>query len=428
MRCPPRSGAGDRWSGDRRGHRRSVHAADAAQGHYGAGRQIRRVARERAAAPQQDCADGHFGQSTRDGVIPITESSVSVFTIPTDEPESDGTLEWTSTTIVIAEVKAGRVSGLGYTYGHRAIALLIKDMLLPLLRGRDAMDVMGNWVAMTRAIRNQGRPGISSMAIAAVDAALWDVKARLLDLPLVALIGAVRESVPVYGSGGFTSYSIDRLQRQLAGWVERGIGAVKMKVGRVPTDDDRRVRSAREAIGDQAGLFVDANGAYSARQAIAHAESFADSRVTWFEEPVSSDDLEGLRSVRDRAPARMDITAGEYGYDLYYFRRMLEAGAVDVLQADATRCAGITGFLQVGALCDAYNVPLSSHTASALHVHPCCAVARVRHVEHFHDHERIERMLFDGCPELVDGSLRPDLSRPGFGIELKRADASRYAA
>jgi len=266
------------------------------------------------------------------------------------------------------------------------------------------------------------------MAIAAVDAALWDVKARLLDLPLVKLLGAVRDAVPVYGSGGFTSYSIERLQRQLAGWVERGIRAVKMKVGRVPADDHARVRAARAAIGPASGLFVDANGAYSVKQALAHAEAFAEEGVTWLEEPVSSDDLDGLRAVRDRAPATMEVAAGEYGYDLYYFRRMAEAGAIDVVQADATRCAGVTGFLQVAALCDAYNLPLSSHTASALHAHPCCAVARVRHVEHFHDHERIERMLFDGIPAVVDGSLRPDLSRPGFGFELKRADARRYAA
>ena len=361
-------------------------------------------------------------------MIPITESAVSVFTIPTNGRESDGTLEWTSTTMVLVEIKAGRVPGLGYTYGDKAIASLISDMLLPLLRGRDAMDVTGTWVAMTRAIRNQGRPGIASMAIAAVDAALWDLKARLLDVPLVKLLGAVREAVPVYGSGGFTSYSVDRLQRQLAGWVDRGIRAVKMKVGRTPADDPLRVRMAREAIGEETDLFVDANGAYTATQALIYADAFAEARVTWFEEPVSSDDLDGLRFVRERAPFGMDVAAGEYGYDLYYFRRMAEAGAVDVLQADATRCAGITGFLQVGALCDAYNLPLSSHTASALHVHPCCAVPRVRHLEHFHDHERIERMLFDGLPELVNGMLRPDLSRPGFGIELKRADASRYAA
>lgn len=361
-------------------------------------------------------------------MIPITESSVAAFTVPTEGPESDGTLEWTSTTIVIVEAKAGRVSGLGYTYGDTAVATLIRDLLFPLLRGRDVMDVTGSWVAMTRAIRNQGRPGIASMAIAAVDAALWDLKARLLNLPLVKLLGAVRDQVPVYGSGGFTSYPVDRLQRQLAGWVNRGIRAVKMKVGRSPSEDGLRVQMARQAIGPEAELFVDANGAYSARRALAHANAFAEAGVTWFEEPVSSDDLEGLRFVRERAPAGMDVAAGEYGYDLYYFRRMAEAGAVDVLQADATRCAGITGFLQVGALCDAYNLPLSSHTASALHVHVCCAVPRLRHLEHFYDHERIERMLFDGVPVLVDGMLRPDLSRPGFGLELKRADAARYAA
>jgi L-alanine-DL-glutamate epimerase-like enolase superfamily enzyme len=361
-------------------------------------------------------------------VIPVTESSVSVYTIPTDGPESDGTLEWTSTTIVIVEVRAGAAAGLGFTYGHRATATLVSDMLLPLIRGRDAMDVAGAWIAMTRAIRNQGRPGIASMAIAAVDAALWDLKARLLDVPLVTLLGAVREAVPVYGSGGFTSYSLDRLQRQLAGWVERGIARVKIKVGRTPADDGHRVAAAREAIGCDVELMVDANGAYDRTQALAHAEAFAKAGVVWFEEPVSSDDLEGLRFLRDRAPAGMDIAAGEYGYDLYYFRRMLDAGAVGVLQADATRCAGITGFLQVGALCDAYNMPLSSHTASALHVHPCCALGRVRHLEHFHDHERIERMLFDGVPTLEQGMMRPDLSRPGLGLELKRADASRYAA
>jgi L-alanine-DL-glutamate epimerase-like enolase superfamily enzyme len=361
-------------------------------------------------------------------VTPIRDPKVSVYTVPTDGPESDGTLEWTSTTIVIVELSAGGVTGLGYTYGHKATAALISDMLFSIVSDRDAMDVAGAWIAMTRAIRNQGRPGIASMAIAAVDVALWDLKARLLRIPLVTLLGQVRDRVPVYGSGGFTSYSVERLQHQLADWVARGISRVKMKVGRDSTEDDQRVSAARSAIGPSADLFVDANGAYSRKAALAHAETFADAGVTWFEEPVSADDLEGLRLLRDRAPAGMDITAGEYGYDQYYFRRMLDAGAVDVLQADATRCAGITGLLQAGALCDAYNVALSSHTASSLHLHPCCAIGRVRHLEHFYDHERIERMLFDGAPEPVDGVLRPDLSRPGLGLELKHADASRYAA
>ena len=266
------------------------------------------------------------------------------------------------------------------------------------------------------------------MAIPAVDLALWDLKARLLNLPLATLLGAVRNSVTIYGSGGFTSYSEEQLQRQLAGWVEQGISRVKMKIGRDAARDIRRVRVAREAIGPKTKLFVDANGAYSRKQALDQAGKFADMNVSWFEEPVSSDDLAGLRLIRDRGPAGMDIAAGEYGYDSGYFRRMLAAGAVDVLQADATRCGGITGFLQASALCEAHHLPLSAHTAPSVHTHVGCAAAPLRHLEYFHDHVRIENMLFDGVLSPVNGNLSPDLSRPGMGIEFKRSDAQRFAA
>jgi L-alanine-DL-glutamate epimerase-like enolase superfamily enzyme len=233
--------------------------------------------------------------------------------------------------------------------------------------------------------------------------------------------------VPVYGSGGFTSYSDRELQTQLARWVEAGIGSVKMKVGREPGRDVERVGLARAAIEATTSLFVDANGAYERKQALALAERFAAHGVSWFEEPVSSDDLDGLRLLRDRGPAGMAIAAGEYAYDLPYFRRMLSAGAVDVLQADATRCAGITGFLQAGALAAAFSVPMSAHTAPALHLAPCCAIERVQHIEYFHDHVRIERALFDGAPALQNGRLSADLSQPGLGLTFKRADAGRYA-
>ena len=360
--------------------------------------------------------------------VPIERLAVSVFVVSTDFPEADGTLAWDKTTLVVVEATGGGKQGLGYTYADTATALLIKDFLTPIVIGSDAMAVAGTWAAMNQAIRNLGRPGIVSMAIAAIDSALWDLKARLLDLPLVTLLGAVRETVPVYGSGGFTSYSLEQLQEQLGGWFNEGISRVKMKVGTHPSEDVDRVRAAREAIGKKTELFVDANGAYSRKQALAFGEKFqADFGVSWFEEPVPSDDLEGLRLLRDRAPAGMDIAAGEYGYDLIYFRRMLEAGAVDVLQADATRCAGITGFLRAATLCEANSIPLSAHCAPSLHAHPCCAATPVRHVEYFHDHVRIEHMLFDGALTPVDGELRPDLSRPGIGLELKRSDAARFA-
>ncbi len=368
--------------------------------------------------------------STRFGSekVAIENLVVSAFTVPTDFPESDGTITWDKTTIVIVEAIAGGKRSLGYTYADVATAKLIDELLKDIVIGKDAMNVPGFWKEMVHSIRNLGRPGIASMAISAVDNALWDLKARLLDLPLVTLLGAVREGAPVYGSGGFTSYSREQLQRQLGDWVAEGIPRVKMKIGRNPADDPTRVADAREAIGTDTELFVDANGAYSRTEAMAMAAIFAsESGVTWFEEPVSSDDLEGLNFVRNRAPLGMDIAAGEYGYDSWYFRHMLEANAVDVLQADATRCAGITGFMRVGALIEARSMELSAHCGPSMHVHPCCALNSFRHLEYFHDHVRIEHMFFDGALTPVKGILYPDLTRPGMGLELKRSDAAQYA-
>jgi len=360
---------------------------------------------------------------------PVEELEVAAYTVPTDAPEADGTLAWDSTTIVVVHVLAGGERGIGYTYADLATAKLIETKLSELVRGADAFAPQAAWLAMVQAIRNLGRPGISSMAIAAVDLALWDLKARLLGLPLCKLLGMAHDSVPVYGSGGFTTYPPGRLQEQLATWVQQGIPRVKMKVGSSPDEDPIRVRLARDAIGEGPELFVDANGAYSRKQALALAARFADeSRVTWLEEPVSSDDLEGLRLVRDRAPAGMDVAAGEYGYDAPYFRRMLEAGAVDVLQADVTRCAGITELLRIDGLCRARGIGLSLHCGPAIHLHVGLALGQLVHLEYFHDHVRIESLLFDGTSSPVGGALSPDLGRPGNGLELKRGEAERYAA
>ena len=334
--------------------------------------------------------------------VPIQKLDVSAYTIPNDCPESDGTIAWKETTIIVVHAHGGGRSGLGYTYAHESAAALIQSKLAKIVQNEDAMSPQLAWDAMTREVRNIGRSGIASMAISAVDCALWDLKARLLDLPLVRLLGQVHDGVPIYGSGGFTSYSVARLQEQLRGWVEKGSPAVTMKIGREPQHDLARVRAAREAIGN-ADLFVDANGAYSRKQALRMAEAFAEFDVLWFEEPVSSDDLEGLRLIRDRAPAAMEIAAGEYGFTPWYFERMLNAGAVDVLQADCTRCEGITGFLQVGALCKAHHLLLSGHTAPAQHTHAACAVLPLKNLEYFHDHLRIENMIFDGVPQPVQG-------------------------
>jgi L-alanine-DL-glutamate epimerase-like enolase superfamily enzyme len=361
------------------------------------------------------------------GDAPVERIEVSAYRIPTDRPESDGTLEWNSTTLVVVEVACGKRRGMGFTYADVATARLIQDKLADCVKGVDAFAIPFAHEAMVRSVRNLGSRGIASMAISAVDIALWDLKAHLLNLPLVRLFGPVREAVAIYGSGGFTSYSIPELTEQFAGYRNDGLTMAKMKVGRDAKSDLFRVEAARAVIGPDMQLLVDANGGYTRKQALEMAKKFAACGVTWFEEPVSSDDLDGLRLMRDRAPGGMDIAAGEYGYDSFYFRSMLEAGAVDVLQADVTRCRGFTGFLHAAALCDARSLPLSGHTAPSLHMHLGCALARVCHLEYFHDHVRIEHMLFDGAPKPQAGKLAPDLSRPGLGLDLRRADAAKFA-
>ena len=360
--------------------------------------------------------------------LPVTTVRASAFEVPTENPESDGTLEWSSTVLVVVEATAGGTTGLGYTYAHQALVPLVEGTLAGVVQGRDALDVRGSWAAMLHAVRNLGGTGIASMAVSAVDIALWDLKSRLLDLPLVVALDAVHDATPIYGSGGFTSYDDDQLADQLRGWVEEGIPRVKIKVGRDPSRDPERLRVSRAAIGDETQLFVDANGAFPVRSAIRWAHAYREEfDVRWFEEPVSSDDLAGLRLVRTAAPGGIDIAAGEYGWNPWYLAAMLEAGAVDCLQADVTRCLGISGFLDVAGLCDGHQVDLSAHCAPQISAQAATAVRRLRHLEYFHDHVRIESLLFDGVLEPEPGGLlRPDRSRPGHGLTFKHADAGQY--
>jgi len=350
-----------------------------------------------------------------------------VYEVPTETPESDGTLAWDSTTMVLVRCRAGDQVGVGYTYAHAAAAEVVTGKLADVVTGRDALTPVASWAQMQHAVRNLGRPGLAAEAISAVDIALWDLSARLHAVPLVEALGAVHEATPVYGSGGFTSYDDQQLAGQLTGWVEAGIPRVKIKVGRDPDVDSHRVELARRTAGDDVELFVDANGAYSRKQALWWAERFAEDDVRWLEEPVSSDDLEGLRLVRDRGPAGMDVTAGEYGYSLPYFEHMLAAGAVDCLQADPTRALGISGVLRVAALCDARSLDLSLHCAPQVSAHVGTAIWHLRHLEYFHDHVRIEGLAFEGVlsPE-PPGVLRPDRARPGHGLTVKDTDLERF--
>ncbi|MDQ0144579.1 enolase C-terminal domain-like protein [Pseudarthrobacter niigatensis] len=360
--------------------------------------------------------------------VPIADVQTATYTVPTEGPEADGTFSWDSTTMVLVQAAAGGKTGLGWTYGPPAAAALVEDLLGPAVCGIDALDVPAAAAAMARCVRNPGRTGLASYAVSAVDCALWDLKARLLDLPLHKLLGAVRDKVAVYGSGGFTTYTETQLRDQLEGWAHgQHIPRVKIKIGQDNGTDVRRdlerIHQARAAVGPGVELFVDANGAYTAKQAVRVMRAVSGEDVSWFEEPVSSDNLPGLREVRNAVDA--DVAAGEYGTGLPYFLRMCAAGAVDCLQADVSRCGGISEWLRVAALAAAHGLEVSGHCAPNLSAAVAAATPNFRHLEWFHDHVRIESLFFDGTLDPDGGWLSPGAGS-GNGLSLRTADADGY--
>ena len=358
----------------------------------------------------------------------IDDVRVSAYEVPTaTEHESDGTLVWGSTTLVVVEVGCNGQTGLGFTYCDPSAGAVIESKLAGVLEDADPLLPAQSWAQMQVATRQMGHDGIAAMAVSAVDVALWDLKARLLGVCLADLLPRFRESVPIYGSGGFCDYTADQLREQVEGWMEDGFSAVKIKVGRDADADPDRVALVRSVVGPDVRLMVDANGANNVPGAVAWARRYHDEfGVIYFEEPVSSDDLSGLRYVRDHAPPGLAVAAGEYGWNLPYYQRMLDAGAVHILQSDVTRCGGITNLLRIDGLCVARCMPFSAHCAPAISAHACCAMESVIHIEYFFDHHRIESMLFEGTLDPGGGTLTPDRSRPGHGLELKRQEAGQY--
>ena len=375
--------------------------------------------------------DGSVGRpvrATMDVAVPVERVEASAYTIPTDAPEADGTFAWTSTTLVLVQVEGGGQTGIGWTYGSLVTAALVRSSLTPILEGQVFDNVPQAWDEQVIALRNIGRPGIGAMAVSAVDCALWDLQARLAGVSLHQLLGAERDTVSLYGSGGFTSYDSAQLDAQLHGWLDDGLTRVKIKIGQDwgqnEARDLARIKQTVETVGPDVEVFVDANGAYRRGQAVRLAETFDDLGVRWLEEPVSSDDLVGLEEVRSACHA--EIAAGEYGYDLAYFRHLFDAGAVDCAQVDVTRCGGITELLRIAALADEYYLDVSGHCAPHQHAAVLAAVPNLRHLEWFHDHVRIEQMLFDGARRVADGTLPLDPRSPGNGLTWRAEEASRY--
>lgn len=354
----------------------------------------------------------------------VERLETSVYRFPTPGPEADGTLEWDATTAVVVQAHGGGVTGLGWTYSTGAAAAVVRDHLAGAVVGLPVDAVGRAHEAMRRACRNLGIRGLVGQAISAVDVALWDLAARARDVPVTALLGQAHDAVEVYGSGGFTTYSPEQLDEQVAGWRAAGCRAMKIKIaeswGGVIDRDLARVRQLREAAGPEVALMVDANGGYSrgqARRVGAVLDAFG---VVWFEEPVSSDDVDGLAAVRDAV--HCDVAAGEYAADVYDASGLCPV--VDCLQLDATRCGGYTGFRRGAAVAAAHNLDVSGHCAPALHAPVAAAVTNLRHVEWFADHARLEPLLADGVPAVEGGAMIPNSSQ-GHGLVL-RPDARQW--
>ncbi|MBV9593381.1 MAG: mandelate racemase, partial [Actinobacteria bacterium] len=338
-------------------------------------------------------------------------------------PEADGTLQWGATIAVTVKLGCGEVTGLGWTYSSPAAAAVITHHLSDVVSGRPVADVSAGHEAMRRACRNFGTKGLVAQAISAVDVAWWDLRARMNDQSVTAALGRCRDAVPVYGSGGFTTMTDDQLAEQVAGWTAAGCRAMKIKIGEswgsaIDRDRSRVEMLARLAPG--AELMVDANGGYDVGVA-ARVGAFLDELgVTWFEEPVSSDDIGGLAQLRPQL--RCDVAAGEYASDLSEVRTLVDV--VDCLQLDVTRCGGFTGWLAAAAVARAKNLAVSGHCAPALHAYVGGAVPHLRHVEWFADHARLEPLLFDGIPPVRDGALQVRSDVLGHGMTIAaRAEA-----
>ena len=322
------------------------------------------------------------------------------------------------------------LEGLGTGDGGRTAQLLINESLKPLLIGQDPLRIEKLWDDMFWRLRGVGRKGLAFAAISAVDIALWDLKAKYFNVPLYELLGAYTDSVPIYGSGGWTHFSVDELVAEQLGYVERGMKSVKMKVGKdfgqSEKEDIARLAAVREAVGDEIEILIDANNGYYAKQAIRMAREFAPYRVGWFEEPVLADDIEGL-AVIARA-IDIPVATGEHEYSKYGFRELIARGGADIAQPDIGRVGGVTEWMKVAHLAHAFNLPVAPHAFQVVHLHVTCATPNLRIVEYLGASEEFDRLAYTEFPEPVDGMWSPNPDKPGLGLELNPDVVKKYGS
>lgn len=314
------------------------------------------------------------------------------------------------------------LEGIGVTYnetGGEATKVLIEKVMAPELIGRDPLANEVIWNEMAQYLRGVGRKGLMFCALSAIDIALWDLKGKIVNLPLYRLWGGTETHIPVYGSGGWTSYTDEELVEEVKRMVGMGYSTIKFKVGygggKKPLRDVQRVQKVRDAIGPDIGILLDANNCWDAATAVQFANRVKDCNIDLLEEPVFADDIYGLQEYKRKTD--IPLGTGEHEYTKYGARDLLTMQAVDVLQIDGTRTGGFTELLKIGALAQAWNKKFAPHAMENIHHHIMSAMPNAYMLEHLLLFEDITSKVYASAPLPVNGYMDiPDL--PGLGLSL----------
>jgi len=321
------------------------------------------------------------------------------------------------------------VTRTGITYsevGGNATKLLIEKEFINLLIGKDPFQTEFIWDEINQHMRGIGRKGFTYLALSVIDIALWDLKAKSVGLPLYKLLGG-HKKVPIYGSGGWTSYSDKELVDAMMSMVNSGYKTVKMKIGvnagLSPDEDIKRVKLVREKVGNDIGLLVDANNAYTSSVAIYVARNISDCNIYLFEEPVIADDIEGLARVR--VAIDIPVATGEHEYTKYGARDLLINKAADILQFDATKCGGFTEWTKMAILVQAWNLMIAPHAMEYVHMHLLSSIKNGLILEKLIMFEPLDDLVFINPPKPVNGFLKiPE--EPGLGLKLNMKNIKKY--
>lgn len=321
------------------------------------------------------------------------------------------------------------VEGFGLGQSNPGTREIIERAFKDLLIGRDPFDIERLWSDMFWRVRGYGRKGVAFCAISAVDIALWDLKAKALGLPLYKLLGPYADSVPIYGSGGWTNFTLAELIAETEGWVEQGVKRVKIKVGKdfgnAEREDIERVAAVRRALGDDVAIYIDANNGYHPKQAIYMAREFERYQVGWFEEPLLADDIDGLARVA--ASTTIPVATGEHEYTKYGFRDLIARGGADIVQPDVGRVGGVTEWMKAAHLAHAFDLPVAPHGVQLVHLHLCCATPNLKVVEYLKVAHDADKVWYTEFPEHENGMWSPFPDKPGLGLELDPAAVEKYA-